>query len=150
MLKSWQESWHYLLFSTIHVCMNVFSAQLDWLFNHDFTNLNLLNCDWLNCQLAWFVQVLNMKIINNFLNVHKFIIISVVSIKIIVIIISFNFILKSSLISTRIQYIINFSLIFIIYYYWIWKFILLIRQEIVNDRAKQIRMKYIINIYKLW
>ncbi len=55
-----------------------------------------------------------MKIINDFLSVHKFIIISVVSIEIIVIVISFDSILKSSLISTRIQYIIDFSLI---YYY---------------------------------
>ncbi len=58
-----------------------------------------------------------MKIINDFLSIHKFIIISVVSIKIIVIIISFDFILKSSLISTKIQYIINFSLVFIVYHY---------------------------------
>jgi len=58
-----------------------------------------------------------MKIINNLLNVHKFIIISVVSIEIIVIVISFDFILKSSLISTKIQYIINFSLVFVVYHY---------------------------------
>jgi len=58
-----------------------------------------------------------MKIINYLLNIHKFIIISVVSIKIIIIVISFDFILKSSLISTRIQYIIDFSFIFIVYHY---------------------------------
>ncbi len=58
-----------------------------------------------------------MKIINDLLSVHKFVVISVVSIEIIVIVISFDFILKSSLISTRIQYIIDFSLIFIIYHY---------------------------------
>jgi len=58
-----------------------------------------------------------MKIINDLLSIHKFIIISVVSIEIIVIVISFDFILKSSLISTRIQYIIDFSLIFVVYHY---------------------------------
>ncbi len=134
----------------IHVCMNVFSAWLNWLLNHDFTDSDLLNRDWLNCWLVWFVWVLNMKIINDLLSVHKFIIISVVLIKIIVIVISFDFILKSSLISTKIQYIIDFSLVFIVYHYWIWKFILLIRQEIINDKAKQIRMKYIMNMHKLW
>ncbi len=58
-----------------------------------------------------------MKIINDLLSVHKFIVISVVSIEIIVIIISFDSILKSSSISTKIQYIIDFSLIFVIYHY---------------------------------
>ncbi len=134
----------------IHVCMNVFSARLNWLLNHDFTDSDLLNHDWLNCWLAWFVRVLNMKIINNLLNVHKFIIISVVSIEIIVIVILFDSILKSSSILTKIQYIIDFSLVFIVYHYWIWEFILLIRQEIVDDRAKQIRMKYIMNLHRLW
>ncbi len=130
--------------------MNVFSAWLDWLFNHDFTDSDSLNHDWLNCWLAWFVQVSNMKIINDFLNVHKFIVINVVLIEIIVIVISFDFILKLSLISTRIQYIIDFSLVFVVYHYWIWEFILLIRQEVIDDRAKQIRMKYIMNMHKLW
>jgi len=58
-----------------------------------------------------------MKIINNLLSIHKFIVISVVSIEIIVIVISFDSILKLSSISTRIQYIIDFSLIFIVYHY---------------------------------
>jgi len=58
-----------------------------------------------------------MKIINDFLSIYKFIIINIVLIEIIIIVISFDFILKSSLISTKIQYIINFSLIFIIYHY---------------------------------
>ena len=58
-----------------------------------------------------------MKIINDFLSIHKFIIISVVSIEIIVIALSFDSILKLSLISMRIQYIIDFSLIFIVYHY---------------------------------
>ncbi len=134
----------------IHVYINVFSAWLNWLLNHDFTDSDLLNRNWLNCWLMRFVQVLNMKIINDLLSVHKFIVISIVSIKIIVIIISFDFILQSFLISTRIQYIVDFSVIFIIYHYWIWEFILLIRQEIIDDRAKQIRMKYIMNMHKLW
>ncbi len=130
--------------------MNVFSAQLSWLLNHNFTDSDLLNRDWLNCWLARFVWILNMKIINDLLSVHKFVVISVVSIEIIIIVISFDFILKLSLISTKIQYIIDFLLIFIIYHYWIWEFILLIRQEIVDDRAKQIRMKYIMNMHRLW
>ncbi len=130
--------------------MNVFSARLDWLLNHDFTDSDLLNRDWLNCWLARFVRVLNMKIINDLLSIHKFVVISVVSIEIIVIVISLDFILQSSSISTKIQYIIDFSLVFIVYYYWIWEFILLIRQEIVDDRAKQIRMKYIMNMHRLW
>jgi len=58
-----------------------------------------------------------MKIVNDLLSVHKFVVISVVSIEIIVIVISFDSILKLSLISTRIQYIIDFSLIFVVYHY---------------------------------
>ena len=58
-----------------------------------------------------------MKIINDLLSIHKFIIISVVSIEIIVIVISFDFILKSYSILTKIQYIIDFSLVFIVYHY---------------------------------
>ncbi len=58
-----------------------------------------------------------MKIINDLLSVHKFVVISVVSIEIIVIVISFDSILKSSSISTRIQYIIDFSLVFVVYHY---------------------------------
>jgi len=58
-----------------------------------------------------------MKIVNDLLSVHKFVVISVVSIEIIVIVISFDSILKSSSISTRIQYIIDFSLVFIVYHY---------------------------------
>jgi len=58
-----------------------------------------------------------MKIVNDLLSVHKFIVISVVSIEIIVIVISFDSILKSSSISTKIQYIIDFSLVFVVYHY---------------------------------
>ena len=97
----------------IHVCINVFSARLDWLLNYDFTDSDLLNHDWLNCWLARFVRVSNIKIINNLLSIHKFIMISVLSIEIIVIIISFDSILKSSSISTRIQYIDKNSI-----YHW--------------------------------
>ncbi len=130
--------------------MNVFSARLDWLLNHDFTDSDLLNHDWLNCRLARFVRVSNMKIVNDLLSVHKFVVISVVLIEIIVIVISFDSILKSSSILTKIQYIIDFSLVFVIYHYWIWEFVLLIRQQIVDGRAKQIRMKYIMNTHRLW
>jgi len=58
-----------------------------------------------------------MKIVNDLLSVHKFIAISVVSIEIIVIAISFDSILKPSSISAEIQYIIDFSLVFIVYHY---------------------------------
>ncbi len=58
-----------------------------------------------------------MKIVNYLLSIHKFIIISVVLIEIIVIVISFDSILKSSSISTKIQYIIDFSFVFVVYHY---------------------------------
>ncbi len=58
-----------------------------------------------------------MKIVNDLLSVHKFVVISVVSIEIIIIVISFDSILKSSSISTKIQYIIDFSLVFVVYHY---------------------------------
>jgi len=58
-----------------------------------------------------------MKIINDLLSVHKFVVISVVSIEIIVIVISFDPILKLFSISTKIQYIIDFSLVFVVYHY---------------------------------
>jgi len=58
-----------------------------------------------------------MKIVNDLLSVHKFVVISVVSIEIIVIVISFDSILKSSSISTKIQYIIDFPLVFVVYHY---------------------------------
>jgi len=58
-----------------------------------------------------------MKIINYLLSVHKFVVISVVSIEIIVIVISFDFILKLSSISTKIQYIVDFSFVFVVYHY---------------------------------
>ena len=58
-----------------------------------------------------------MKIVNDLLSVHKFVVISVVSIEIIVLVISFDSILKSSSIPARIQYIIDFSLVFVVYHY---------------------------------
>ncbi len=58
-----------------------------------------------------------MKIVNYLLSVHKFVVISVVSIEIIVIVISFDSILKSSSISTKIQYIVDFSFVFVVYHY---------------------------------
>ncbi len=58
-----------------------------------------------------------MKIVNDLLSVHKFVVISVVSIEIIVIVISFDPILKSSSIPTGIQYIIDFPLVFVVYHY---------------------------------
>ncbi len=58
-----------------------------------------------------------MKIVNDLLSVHKFVVISVVSIEIIVIVISFDSILKPSSILTEIQYIIDFPLVFVVYHY---------------------------------
>ncbi len=58
-----------------------------------------------------------MEIVNDLLSVHKFVAISVVSIEIIVIVIPFDPILKSSSISTGIQYIIDFPLVFVVYHY---------------------------------
>ncbi len=58
-----------------------------------------------------------MKVIDHLLSVHKFVIISIISVEIVVIILSFDLILKSSLISSRVQYIVDFSFIFIVYHY---------------------------------
>ena len=58
-----------------------------------------------------------MKIINDLLSVHKFVVISVVSIEVIVIVISFDSILKLSSIPAEIQYIIYFPLVFVVYHY---------------------------------
>ena len=54
-----------------------------------------------------------MKIINDLLSVHKFVAISVVPIEVIVIVISFDPILKPSSIPAGIQYIIYFPLVFV-------------------------------------
>jgi len=58
-----------------------------------------------------------MKFINHFLSVHKLVVVSVISIEIIVIALSFDSILKSSLISSRVQYIVDFLFVFIVYHY---------------------------------
>jgi len=58
-----------------------------------------------------------MKVIDHLLSVHKFVIISIISVEIVVIVLSFDLILKSSLISSRVQYIVNFLFIFIVYHY---------------------------------
>ncbi len=58
-----------------------------------------------------------MKVINHLLSVHKFVVVSVISVEIVVIALSFNSILKLSLISSRVQYIVDFSFIFIVYHY---------------------------------
>ncbi len=50
-----------------------------------------------------------MKVINHFLSVHKFIVVSVISVEIIVIVLSFDLILKSSSIASRVQYVTNMS-----------------------------------------
>ncbi len=58
-----------------------------------------------------------MKVIDHLLSVHKFVIISVISVEIIVITLSFDLILKLFLISLKVQYIVDFLFIFIVYYY---------------------------------
>ncbi len=58
-----------------------------------------------------------MKVINHLLSVHKFIIVSIISVKIIVIVLSFDSILKLSSIALKVQYIIDFSFVFIVYHY---------------------------------
>jgi len=58
-----------------------------------------------------------MKVINHLLSIHKFVIISVISVEIIVIALSFDSILKSSSISLKVQYIVDLSFILIVYHY---------------------------------
>ncbi len=58
-----------------------------------------------------------MKVVNHLLSVHKFVVVSVISVEIVVIALSFNPILKSSSISSRVQYIVDFPFIFIVYHY---------------------------------
>jgi len=91
-----------------------------------------------------------MEIVNDLLSVHKFVAISVVPIEVIVIVIPFDSILKPSPIPAEIQYIIDFSLVFVVYHYWTWGFVLLTRQEVGGGRAKQVRMEYIMNTHRLW
>jgi len=58
-----------------------------------------------------------MKFINHLLSVHKLVIVSVISVEIVVIALSFDSILKSSSISLKVQYIVDFSFVFIVYHY---------------------------------
>ncbi len=58
-----------------------------------------------------------MKVVNHLLSVHKFVVVSVISVEIVVIVLSFDSILKSSSIALKVQYIIDFSFIFIFYHY---------------------------------
>ncbi len=58
-----------------------------------------------------------MKVVNHLLSVHKLVIVSVISVEIVVIALSFDSILKSSSISSRVQYIVDFSFVFIVYHY---------------------------------
>ena len=58
-----------------------------------------------------------MKVVNHLLSVHKFVVVSVISVEIVVIALSFNSILKSSSISSRVQYIVDLSFVLIVYHY---------------------------------
>ncbi len=58
-----------------------------------------------------------MKVVNHLLSVHKFVAVSVISVEIVVIALSFNSILKSSLISSKVQYIVDLSFVLIVYHY---------------------------------
>jgi len=58
-----------------------------------------------------------MKVIDYLLSVHKFVVVSVISVEIVVIALSFNSILKSSSISSRVQYIVDLSFVLIVYHY---------------------------------
>jgi len=64
-----------------------------------------------------FSEIFNMKVINHLLSIHKFIIVSVISVEIVVIALSFDSILKLSFIALKVQYIIDFSFVFIVYHY---------------------------------
>ncbi len=58
-----------------------------------------------------------MKVVNHLLSIHKFVVVSVISVEIVVIALSFDSILKSSSIASKVQYIIDFSFVFIVYHY---------------------------------
>jgi len=58
-----------------------------------------------------------MKVVNHLLSVHKFVVVSVISVEIVVIAFLFDSILKLSSISSKVQYIVDFSFIFIVYHY---------------------------------
>ncbi len=100
--------------------------------------------------LVRFSWIFDMKVINHLLSVHKFIVVSVILVEIIVIVLSFNLILKLSLISSRVQYIVDLSFVLIVYYYWSQEFILLIRQRIIDCKTKKLWMKYIMYMHNVW
>jgi len=58
-----------------------------------------------------------MKFINHLLSVHKLVVVSVIPVEIVVIALSFDSILKSFSISSKVQYIVDFSFVFIVYHY---------------------------------
>jgi len=58
-----------------------------------------------------------MKFINHLLSVHKLVVVSVIPVEIVVIALSFDSILKSSSISSKVQYIVDFPFVFIVYHY---------------------------------
>jgi len=58
-----------------------------------------------------------MKFINHLLSVHKLVVVSVISVEIVVIALSFDSILKSSSILSKVQYIVDFPFVFIVYHY---------------------------------
>jgi len=58
-----------------------------------------------------------MKVVDYLLSVHKFVVVSVISVEIVVIALSFNSILKSSSISSEVQYIVDLSFVLIVYHY---------------------------------
>ena len=63
------------------------------------------------------IKVSSVKVINNILSVHEFVIVNVITVEIIVIALSFDLILKSSLISLKVQYIVDLSFVLIVYHY---------------------------------
>ncbi len=63
------------------------------------------------------IKISSVKVINNILSVYEFIVVSVISVEIVVITLSFDSILKSSLISLKVQYIVDLSFVLIVYHY---------------------------------
>jgi len=63
------------------------------------------------------IRILSVKVINNILSVHEFIVVSVISVEIVVIALSFDLILKSSSILLKVQYIVDLSFVLIVYHY---------------------------------
>ena len=63
------------------------------------------------------IRILSVKVINNILSVHEFIVVSVISVEIVVIALLFDLILKSSSILLKVQYIVDLSFVLIVYHY---------------------------------